>query len=421
MKNGSGEEKRFCVKCGTCNTVCPVYLATGSEIHTPRGKQHLKSKIGEGVVSPHYAEIFSQCLQCGACLEACPRELDTPELVLTVRSELPKLSGLSFLKFVSRKALVHPTLLAGVTKMGGVAQTLLGGWLPQESGLSLRLKGFEQQTFKLPSKSYRDTVKEKAGNENEQQKRRQEPRINFFTGCLANYLQPEIAESTQLLVAETTGRQAAVPLEQTCCGMAAMAAGRPDETKDLAKRNIRAFEENELPILTSCSSCYFQLKTYEELFADDPEWAERAGRFTERLQEFSSFFLKKFSECREKIAGSGNSSDSKVFYHDPCHLRFKVHITEEPRQLLKLFPGVDLQELPGGPQCCGQGGLFQVAHPDLALQVWENLVDNYNVLPANTVVTACSGCLLQWQRGLGAGGRDVHVKHLAVFLARLIQ
>jgi len=421
MKNGSREEKRSCVKCGTCNTVCPVYLATGSEIHTPRGKQHLESKIGKGEVSRHYAEIFSQCLLCGACLEACPRKLDTPELVISVRSELPRLSGLSFLKFVSRKALVHPSLLAGMTKVGGVAQKLLGEWLPQDSGLRLRLQGFEQHPFKLPPKSYRDTVKAKSGSSNEQQKRRQEPGINFFTGCLANYLQPEIAASTQLLVAETAGREAAVPLEQTCCGMAAMAAGRPDETKALAKINIKAFEENEQPILTSCSSCYFQLKTYKELFADDPEWAERSKQFTERLQEFSSFFLKEFSESREKITGSSNFSDSKVFYHDPCHLRFKLHIMEEPRQLLKLFPGVDLQELPGGSQCCGQGGLFQMAHPDLALQVWESLVENYNTLQANTVVTACSGCLLQWQRGLGARGSDGHVKHLAVFIAELMQ
>jgi glycolate oxidase iron-sulfur subunit len=421
MKNGTRNEESFCVKCGTCNTVCPVYLATGNEIHTPRGKQHLKSKIAKGEVSSHYAEIFSQCLLCGACLEACPRGLDTPELVTSVRAELPRLSGLSFLKFVSRKALVHPSLLSGLTRVGSAAGTLLGEWLPQDSGLRLRLQGFGQHPFKLPAKGYIDKVKAKSGNDNEQQESRQEQNISFFTGCLANYLQPEIAEATQLLVAKTTGRKAVVPLAQTCCGMAAMAAGRPDETLDLAKRNISAFEDNELPILTSCSSCYFQLKTYKELFADDPEWAERAAGFTKRLEEFSSFFLKKFSAGSKKITGFNKSSDLKVFYHDPCHLRFKLHITEEPRQLLKLFPAIDLQELPGGPQCCGQGGLFQVAHPHLALQVWENLMGNYGALLANTVVTACSGCLLQWQRGLGAGESDSQVKHLAVFIARLIQ
>ena len=118
MKNSSRDEQGFCVKCGTCNTVCPVYSVTGNEVHTPRGKQHLRSKITRGETSAHYADIFSQCLLCGACLEACPRSLDTPELVIGVRSELPKLSGLSFLKYVSRKALVHPALLSGICASG---------------------------------------------------------------------------------------------------------------------------------------------------------------------------------------------------------------------------------------------------------------------------------------------------------------
>ena len=41
MNKSSKKNEGFCVKCGTCNTVCPVYLVTGNEIHTPRGKQHL--------------------------------------------------------------------------------------------------------------------------------------------------------------------------------------------------------------------------------------------------------------------------------------------------------------------------------------------------------------------------------------------
>jgi glycolate oxidase iron-sulfur subunit len=341
--------------------------------------------------------------------------------VVDVRSELPKISGLSFLKYISRKALVHPLLFSGLTKVGTAANNLLGEFLPKESGLRLRLIGFEKGVLQLPAESYIAKVKTELSAEKELQGVEQAHSVNYFTGCLANHLQPEIAESTQFLLAKTTGSKANVPLEQTCCGMASMAAGGVDEALNLAKRNIRVFEDNDLPILTSCSSCYFQLKTYNELFADDSEWKERAKHFTERLQEFSPFFLEKFSENREAITEFDQSSELKVFYHDPCHLRFKLHITEEPRQLLKLFPGIDLQELPNGPQCCGQGGLFQVAHPDLALQVWERLMEDYGPLSTNTVVTACSGCLLQWQLGLGTGENNGQAKHLAVFIAKLMQ
>ena len=420
MKNSNKKKEDFCVKCGTCNTVCPVYQATGNEIHTPRGKQHLVSRMQKGQQSAHYADIFSKCLLCGACLEACPRGLDTPQLVMDVRAELPKISGISFLKYISRKALVHPTLFSGLTRVGSAAHTLLGEMLPEESGLRLRLAGVAQEALRLPPESYMAKIKSHAADSGErlQNGRQDQAEVNYFTGCLANYLQPEIAESTQFLLSGTTGRRADVPLTQTCCGMASIAAGRKEEALELARRNIRVFENDDKPILTSCSSCYFQLKGYKELFADDPQWRERAGRFTEKLREFSTFFLERFLEKRPEESSGGKDFPIKIYYHDPCHLRFKLHITREPRRLLKLFPGIVLEEFSDGPRCCGHGGLFQIAHPGLAHQIWERAMEGCG---AGTVVTACSGCLLQWQTGLGTGGGKAQARHLAVLLAGLMR
>ena len=421
MKNESKNHEGACVKCGTCNAVCPVYIATGNEIHTPRGKQHLKSRIEKEEASSHYADIFSKCLLCGACLEVCPRGLDTPQLVIDVRSELPKLSGNSFLKYVSRKALIHPTLLSGLSRIGTAANSLLGEWLPENSGLRLRLQGFGQEAFKLPAKGYIEKLKAELSGGKGLPESRGAQSTSFFTGCLANHLQPEIAESTQFLVAKTTGRKANIPLEQTCCGMAALAAGRIDEARDLAKKNIMAFEANDFPILTSCSSCYYQLKSYNELLGDNPEWRQRAVGFTDRLQECSSFFLEKFTADSASIIPAAGVAGKKVLYHDPCHLRFKLHITKEPRQLINLLPGIELQELRDGPQCCGQGGLFQVTHPDLAQKVRNRLLDDYAGLSAQTVLTACSGCLLQWRQGLAQGAKGGKAEHLAIFIAGYLQ
>ena len=421
MKNGSKNHEGACVKCGTCNTVCPVYFATGNEIHTPRGKQHLRSRIEKAEASSHYADIFSKCLLCGACLEACPRGLDTPQLVIDVRSELSRLSGNSFLKYVSRKALVHPSLLSGLARIGTAVNMLFGEWLPQDSGLRLRLQGFAPSAFKLPAVSYIEKLKAELAASKGMRENRVESGLSFFTGCLANHLQPEIAESTQFLVAKTIGREASVPFEQTCCGMAALAAGRIEEARELAKKNIMAFEADDFPILTSCSSCYYQLKTYRELLGEDQEWRERAIRFTERLQEFSSFFLAKFAAESPALLSASDVCSQKVLYHDPCHLRFKLHITQEPRQLLSLLPGIELQELPNGAQCCGQGGLFQLAHPDLALKVRDRLMGDYAKASAQTVLTACSGCLLQLRSGLAADSESGKAEHLAIFIAKHLQ
>jgi glycolate oxidase iron-sulfur subunit len=83
-----------------------------------------------------------------------------------------------------------------------------------------------------------------------------------------------------------------------------------------------------------------------------------------------------------------------------------------------MFRSVKVEELPDGPQCCGQGGLFQVAHPELALQIREQLLDDFSSL---AVQTGCSGCLLQWQLGLAAGNKGIQVEHLAIFIAKLLQ
>jgi Fe-S oxidoreductase len=48
-------------------------------------------------------------------------------------------------------------------------------------------------------------------------------------------------------------------------------------------------------------------------------------------------------------------------------------------------------------------------------------MEDFGELSANTVVTACSGCLLQWQLGLGTGESNSQAEHLAVFIARLMQ
>nr|WP_240191726.1 (Fe-S)-binding protein [Desulfoprunum benzoelyticum] len=106
----------------------------------------------------------------------------------------------------------------------------------------------------------------------------------------------------------------------------------------------------------------------------------------------------------------------RVFYHDPCHLRHEVAIVKEPRRLLQRLPGVDLVELPGGPQCCGQGGLFHLGAPELAALIRDDLAAKVLALQPDIVTSTCSGCLMQWKTALTAAGSPVAVMHLAELL-----
>lgn len=57
--------------------------------------------------------------------------------------------------------------------------------------------------------------------------------------------------------------------------------------------------------------------------------------------------------------------NAKVTYHDSCHLKRSLGITEEPRELLKIA-GADLVEMAGAERCCGFGGSYSLKYPELS-------------------------------------------------------
>lgn len=401
------ERKPACVKCGACTTVCPVYQVTGRESLTARGKHHLLASLAAAERSAVFADIFSKCLLCGACQEVCAQDLKTVDRIVEARSALPQLAGQSLLKYIAGKALEHPGLLPGLAATGRTLNKALAGLLPEESGLRLRLAAFDLDIRPVANGYIKSAGTGKS------------PAVNYFVGCVANHLLPEIGRASEKLLSRLHGSAPAVPGQQTCCGLAALAAGNIDEARELARKNIAAFAGSALPVFTSCASCYAQLMTYPELLAEDAEWRGRAVEFAGRLLEFSTFAAAAL-EKQPALIRRAPAGRQRVLYHDPCHLRYRHKIISAPRRLLGLLPELELAELPGGPRCCGQGGLFNLAHPELSRRIRGQLLADFAASGAELAVTSCSGCLLQWRQGLAEQGLGGRVRHLAVLLAEYL-
>ena len=393
-----------CAKCGACAVVCPVFRVDGREVLTARGKMHLLTTELAGQPSAVFEDRFSRCLLCRACEQTCPRQLPITDLISRARSTFSRFYGPNGLKKATAcTALSRPKLLEGLVKAGISLQHLNA--LPPHSGLHLKLALLEERS--IPQSPL-----EKENNKRPQQKT-STASLSYFTGCVARHIQPSIAQATQALLQHSGLPSAHIPTEQHCCGLAAWSAGKREQARELAQKNIQAFSGSEGPIITSCASCSSQLLAYPDLFDKDDPWHDKALAFAERVQEFTCFFDARLPELSR--TDNSRHSAQRVFYHDPCHLRFKERGMSTPRSLLQKI-GVQVIEPEDGPLCCGQGGLFHIACPEHSAKIFEKSSRQALAGSPDYITTTCSGCLMQFQEGVARQGEQIKVVHLAILL-----
>ncbi|MCI5167801.1 MAG: (Fe-S)-binding protein [Candidatus Electrothrix sp. GM3_4] len=395
-----------CAKCGACAVVCPVFRVDEREVLTARGKMHLLTTGLAKQPSATFEELFSRCLLCGACEQVCPRQLPITDIISQARSTFSAFYGPNGVKkAVACTTLSHPGLLAGLVKAGISLQRLHA--LPALSGLRLKLGLLEMVNKPLlppfPQKN----------NAPLPQEEQPASALSYFTGCVARHIQPSIAEATQTLLSKSNLPPAHVPADQYCCGLAAWSAGKRDQACSLARKNIRAFSATTGPIITSCASCSSHLLAYPTLFDEHDPWHGKAVAFADRVREFTSFFDETLPVYL-RIDASGHFR-KRVFYHDPCHLRFKEKGMSAPRSLLQKT-GAQIVEPEEGPLCCGQGGLFHIACPEHTDKIFQKSNRQALAGSPDCITTTCSGCLMQYREGLARQDEQVKVVHLAILL-----
>jgi len=121
-----------------------------------------------------------------------------------------------------------------------------------------------------------------------------------------------------------------------------MVHGDIDTARELAKKNIDIFEKvNAGYIITVCGSCGSALKhEYPIILEGDTTYEEKAKKWADKVYDISTFLLKiiKFETPKGEV-------NLKVTYHDSCHLKKSMKVFNEPRQLLKMIPGITLIEM----------------------------------------------------------------------------
>jgi L-lactate dehydrogenase complex protein LldE len=150
---------------------------------------------------------------------------------------------------------------------------------------------------------------------------------------------------------------------------------------------------------------------YPELFADDPPWLARAQALAKRTFEFTEYLVDVLG-----VTDLGARWDGPLAYHPSCHLSRGLGIDRQPRALLANVKGAQLIELPEAQDCCGFGGIFSVAHPELSAEFLKRKIGNLEKTGAPTLVVADTGCIMHIAGGLHRQNKPQRVVHIAEVL-----
>lgn len=408
---GPGEAPRWeeyskCIHCGLCLNSCPTYRELGLEMDSPRGRIYQMIQVDRGrlPLGESFVRHIDLCLDCRACETACPSGVEYGRLVEAARGQIEKYYrhravGRFLRRFLLREVLAHPRRLEAVGKLLRVWQRAGLEQFIFESGLLRLLPAGFVRAARLAPRMEKPFFTSRLGKVIPPAGARRY-RVAFIAGCIANLAFASLNEAT-LRVLARNGCEVVIPDGQGCCGALHVHAGLRDLARELALKNIQAFESGGFDaIITNAAGCGSVLKEYPQLFEHEKREHYGAARaFSARVKDVTEF-LASIDMNREM-----GVLKARVTYQDPCHLGHAQRVRTAPRQLVTAIPGIEFVELKETEICCGSAGIYNVVHSELAERLLRSKMQRVDATGAELIVTANPGCMLQLRAGVRASRR----------------
>ena len=401
-----------CVHCGLCLPTCPTFAELGVEMDSPRGRIRLMKMVWDERLAPEsdaFGEHMAKCLDCRACETACPSGVEFGKLMEGARSQVlaarPRSLPERLLRaLVFRALLPSPPRLAAFARAGYIARRLGARRALRAVRLGRLAALLDLVPARPPSGGELPERFAPAGT--------RRGTVALFTGCVMRAAFAETNAATARVLARN-GIEVLVPPVQTCCGALHAHAGERDGARALARRNIAALEGLAVDaFVVNAAGCGANLKEYAWLLKDDPRWSERAARFAARVKDAGEYL------AAVGLAAPPGSIPLRAAYDDPCHLIHGQKIKDQPRELLRAIPGLELVPLAEADWCCGSAGTYNVTEPELAARLGHRKAQHIQRSGAELVVTANPGCQMQIEAALRAAGHATPVVHLMDLLDR---
>jgi glycolate dehydrogenase iron-sulfur subunit len=433
-----------CVHCGFCLPTCPTYALWDEEMDSPRGRIVLmKAGHEEGAtLAGPVVEHIDNCLGCMACVTACPSGVRYDKLIEDMRPQLernaPRGAGERAYRRLIFELFTHPGRLRALAPGAAVARRLgldRVARRPRVRRRAPRLATLAALAPDTPLKRAASRLPERFEAHGEKR-----GTVALMQGCVQRVFFAHVNEATAAVLA-AEGFEVHVPRLPRCCGALQLHSGADAEARELARATIVAFERYE-HVVVNAAGCGSAMKDYGHVLRDEPEWAERAARFSERVVDATEFLAAVAPPRAERKppdaaalaggarpapprpaahAGAAANRPLRLAYHDACHLAHAQGIRTQPRELLRGIPGVELVEPAEWELCCGSAGVYNLLQPEPAAELGERKARNLLATGADAVVAANPGCALQIASHSARLGRTLPVLHPMELLWRSIE
>lgn len=340
-----GDAFRFCFQCGLCDAVCPWNRVRQFSI------RRIIREATFGLTEIDGEDIW-RCTTCGRCPQQCPRGVQQIAVGVSLR----------------RVATQYEVFPASVRSARTARASLISEGNPLQADRNNRADWAKDLGVR-PFTEKMDVL--------------------YFVGCYLSFdpRMKKVATATAHILERTGIDFGILGNKENCCGESIRKTGSEEVFKNLARENIKAFVDNGVKkILVSSPHCYHTFTN---------EYPEFMVNF--EVVHACQYFLALINEGRLELT---REYQKKVTYHDPCYLGRHNDIYDEPRELLRKIPGLELIEMAESCKeslCCGGGGGRIWMDTPKEERFSDLRLDQAMEAGAEQLVTACPYCITNFE------------------------